>query len=78
MHEFFPLLILGAAIGVLSLIFLVVYLVDLKKGERDAELERHMPDSQIIRRLIEYAKPYRGQFVLVFFISARAMEMRCF
>ncbi len=68
MHEFLPILILGAAIGIISILFLVFYLVDRRKAEADPEMERNMSDREIIRRLLTYAAPYRRQFFLVVLI----------
>ncbi len=65
MHEFFPLLILGGAIGMISVVFLVLYLIDRRKSEADPEMERNMSDGEIIRRLLVYARPYRRNFLLV-------------
>ena len=67
MHEFLPVLILGAIIGVLTLVFGSAYLVmQHKAGKKD--FDRNMADSVIIRRLLRYGKPYLGKFVLVFVI----------
>ena len=67
MHEYFPLLIVGAAIGIITAVFLVAYFT-VKDKEDTSDYTRNMPDSEIIRRLMAYAKPYWKQFVLVFFI----------
>ena len=67
MFEFLPILIIGAIIGVISLIFGSAYLaVRSKMDAKDSR--RNMPDSVIIRRLLGYAKPYTGKFVLVLVI----------
>ena len=65
MHNYFPLLIVGAAIGMISIVFLVAYLMDKRKKD-NSDFQRHMSDSEIIRRLMRYAKPYWKSFVLVF------------
>ncbi len=65
MHNYFPLLIVGAAIGMISIVFLVAYLMDKSKKD-NSDFERHMTDSEIIRRLMRYARPYWKSFVLVF------------
>lgn len=65
MHEFWPVLVIGAIIGVFSLIFLVAFLTERRREEQMA-YERTMSDWEIIRRLSVYAKPYWKQFVLVF------------
>jgi len=64
MSEYFPLLIVGALIGVMTLVLVFAY--SLLKNKKEAMgYDRHMPDREIIRRLAQYAKPYRRQFVLV-------------
>jgi len=63
MREYLPVFILGAIIGVFTLIFLAVYFF-MKKYSRYMDYDRHMADSQIIRRLLRYAKPYWKSFVL--------------
>ncbi len=67
MHEYLPLLIVGAIIGVFSIIFLVAYLAELRR-KNTSGYERTMPDREIISRLMVYAKPYRKQFIIVFFV----------
>jgi len=67
MREYLPILIVGAIIGVFTLIFVVLYAMEKNKKETMG-FERHMPDSEIIRRLMAYAKPYWKQFVLVLIV----------
>ena len=67
MREFLPVLILGAIIGVFTVIFLVVYGLEKNKKETMG-FDRHMADGEIIKRLLGYARPYYRQFVLIFFI----------
>ena len=67
MHEYLPILILGAVIGVLTLIFGSAYLV-MKRKQKAAEFERSMADGMLARRLLAYAEPYAGRFVLVLVI----------
>ena len=64
MREFYPLLILGAIIGVLSAIFLVAY-ITMKDKKEAIGFDRHMKDSEIVRRLLKYAKPQWKSFLLV-------------
>ena len=67
MNEYLPLLIVGAIIGVYSLVFSVAYA--LEKNKRDTMgFDRNMSDREIIRRLLRYAKPHAGKFVLALFI----------
>ena len=63
MREYLPLLIVCAVIGVFTILFLAAYAVLKRKTS-----ERHMSDSEIIKRLLGYARPYKKDFVLVFLI----------
>ena len=67
MREFLPILIVGAIIGLASAIFLAAYLL-VKRKKEENEWDRSLPDSQIIRRLLHYATPYKKQFVVVFVV----------
>lgn len=64
MREYFPLLLVGAIIGVFSVCFILAYA--LMKNKKEAiGFDRNMKDSEIVRRLIKYAKPYWKSFLLV-------------
>ena len=67
MPEYLPILIVGAIIGVFTVIFLVAFIME-KDKKKSMGFERNMADREIIRRLLRYAKPYRGQFLLVFLV----------
>lgn len=67
MGEYLPILILGAIIGVFSLIFLTVYLAELR-SQRAGRKERNMSDREIVTRLMRYTKPYWKEFILVFVV----------
>ena len=67
MREYLPILIVGAVIGVFAVVFLVAFFVQ-KDRKASMGWERNMKDGEIVRRLLRYAKPYKGWFVLVFFI----------
>ena len=64
MPEYLPFLIMGALIGVMTLILTIFYAL-LKNKKEAMGYERHMSDKEIIRRLVVYAKPYKKQFALV-------------
>ena len=67
MHEYYPLLIIGAIIGTFTLIFSIAYLTI--RGKKEAiGFDRNMKDSEIIRRLLAYAKPYWKSFALVLLV----------
>lgn len=67
MNEYLPLVIACAVIGAFTLIFTAAYIVLIRKVKHPQN-ERRMTDSYLIRRLLEYARPYIKQFILVFFI----------
>ncbi len=67
MDEYLPLLIPGAVIGVFTILFLAAYFVLRQRTKNDTS-ERRMTDSEIIRRLLRYAAPYKKQFALIFAI----------
>ena len=66
MYEYLPLLIIGAVLGLLCTLFLTAYLILQRVNARDEK--RQMPDRQIARRLLAYAKPHRGNFILALLI----------
>ena len=57
MYEWYPILIVGGFIGAFSLIFLVAYLT-IKDKKATIGFERYMKDSEIVHRLLNYAKPH--------------------
>ena len=67
MNEYLPLLIVGAIIGAFTIVFLLAYMA-LRKVKDTSDKERKMPDGEIVRRLLQYARPYWKSFVLVFFV----------
>ena len=67
MHEFYPLLIVGGIIGLFAVIFIVAYL-SIKNRKEAIGFDRNMKDAELVKRLLVYAKPYIGRFVLVFLV----------
>lgn len=67
MHEYLPLLIVGAIIGVFTLIFVAAYVLEFKK-KTVRGYDRNMSDGEIIRRLLTYAKPYWKEFALTLLV----------
>ena len=66
MPNYLPILIVGAVIGVIATLFILAYW--LLKRSKPQDYDRHMKDSEIMKRLMRYAKPYKGQFVFVAFL----------
>ncbi len=67
MSEFYPLLIVGAVIGVLSIIFVIAYL-SIKDRKEAIGFDRNMKDSEIMRRLLAYARPHVKSFIVVLLV----------
>ncbi len=64
MHELFPLLTVGALIGVISVIFVVAYAM-IKDKKESIGFDRNMKDKEIAKRLLAYARPYTANFIIV-------------
>ena len=69
MREFYPLLILGAVLGVLSTIFITAFF-SIKDRKAAIGFDRNMKDSEIARRLFQYARPHWRSFVLVLLVMS--------
>ena len=67
MHELFPLLVIGAVLGVISTCFIVAFMT-IKNQKEAIGFDRNMKDSEITKRLLKYAKPYLKNFIFVLFI----------
>ena len=67
MHEYYPLIVVGAILGVVSIIFVLAYL--RIRGQKEAiGFDRNMSDGEIVKRLLSYAKPHAKSFALVLLI----------
>ena len=67
MSDYLPILIVGAIIGVFTIVFLIAYFV-LKQKKAAVEYERNIADKEIVKRLAKYGLPFWKDFVIVFFI----------
>lgn len=67
MFEYYPLIVVGAIVGVFSGVLLTAYLL-VKDKKQSMGFDRQMGDREILRRLLGYAKPYRRAFLLVGFL----------
>ena len=65
MYQIYPLLIVGAIIGVISIVFIVAFCL-MKDKKTAIGFDRNMKDSEIIKRLLAYARPHLKSFLLVF------------
>ena len=59
-----PLWLVGAVIGVVTALLIFAY-ASVKDKKESMGFERNMSDGEIVRRLVQYAKPYGGKFALV-------------
>lgn len=64
MREYYPLLVAGGIIGLVSVVFVAAYAA-VKNKKQAVGFERNMKDGEIVRRLLVYAKPYKMQFAFV-------------
>ncbi len=64
MYEYYPLLIVGAIVSLFATAFILAY-VFMKDKKEAIGFDRNMKDSEIIRRLLKYARPYTKSFVVV-------------
>lgn len=67
MNEYFPLLFVGGIIGLFTVVFTIAYMTIRNKKE-EIGFDRNMKDMEIMKRLLRYAKPHIGQFVIVGFL----------
>ncbi len=67
MYYYLPFIVAGGIIGTLTLIFVVAYAA-MKNKKEAIGFDRNMKDTEIIRRMGKYIKPYIPQFVLALVI----------
>ena len=67
MAEYLPILIVAGVMLVFAVAFVIAAV--LMGKEKAAKQERFMKDSELIRRLLPYAKPYWKSFLLAFVIT---------
>ena len=67
MNEFYPLIVTGAMILVMTVIFVTAFI--LMKDKKEAiGFDRNMADSEIVKRLLGYTKKHIKAFIFVIFI----------
>ncbi len=69
MREFYPIIAVAAAIGVFTVIFVTAYAL-MKNKKEAVGFDRNMKDSEIVKRLLRYAKPHVPAFVAAFLLMA--------
>ena len=63
MNKIYPLVIVGAIIGVFTLGFIIAYAL-MKNKKTALGFERQMKDTELFRRLLHYAKPHGKSFLI--------------
>ena len=71
MREYYPVLAIAGILGLLSAVFIFAYLTIRGKKE-EIGFDRHMKDSELIKRLLQYAKPYWKRYILIFLLMILA------
>ena len=61
---YYPLIIMGGIIGTFAIIFILAYAL-IKNKKETIGFDRNIPDKEIVKRLLAYAKPYWKGFVCV-------------
>ena len=69
MGEYLPILIVAAIIGAFAVAFVAAYL-GVKNRKEAMGFDRHIPDGEIIRRLMKYVRPHWKEFLIAFVIMA--------
>ena len=69
MYEYFPILAVVGLISIVSIAFIIAYAMMKNKNEAIG-FDRNMKDGEIVRRLLIFAKPHIGSFVIVLVIMA--------
>ena len=69
MYEYFPIIAVASFISLVSIIFIIAYAMMKNKNEAIG-FDRNMKDGDIVRRLLVYAKPHIGAFIIVLIIMA--------
>ncbi|MCI5648365.1 MAG: ABC transporter ATP-binding protein [Fusicatenibacter sp.] len=67
MHNYYPLLVVGAMIGTVAAVLIFAWSFVKDKAEA-VGFDRNMKDGEILSRLMYYAKPYGKQFLTVGFL----------
>ena len=64
MYEYYPALVVAAIVSVIATAFIIAY-ATMKDKKQAIGFDRNMKDSEILRRLLRYARPYVWRFVAV-------------
>lgn len=63
-EKYYPLIIMGGILGAFALVFALSYVL-IKNKKESIGFDRNIPDKEIVKRLLAYAKPYWKGFAFV-------------
>ncbi|MBQ8284035.1 MAG: ABC transporter ATP-binding protein [Clostridia bacterium] len=63
-EKYYPLIIMGGILGAFALVFALSYAL-IKNKKESIGFDRNIPDKEIVKRLLAYAKPYWKGFAFV-------------
>ena len=72
MYEYYPLIIIAGSLTLVAGLFILAYVL-MKDKKAAIGFDRNMKDSEILRRLIRYAKPHAKSFALVALVMVVAI-----
>ena len=67
LRVYYPLLIVGAIIGVFATAFIIAYAM-IKDKKEAIGFDRNMKDSEIIKRMAHYGLAYKKEYVVIFLL----------
>ena len=67
-QQYYPLIVMGAILGVFAILFLLAYAF-IKNKKESIGFDRNISDKEIVKRLLTYAKPHWKGFVVVLVLT---------
>ena len=64
MREFFPIIAIGGALGLFTVVFVAAFAL-MKDKKKAYGFDRNMKDGELLKRLLKYARPHIPAFMLV-------------
>ena len=64
LYNYYPILVVGGIVGLFATAFIIAY-VTMKDKKEAIGFDRHMKDSEIVKRMLVYVKPHWKSFLLV-------------
>ena len=64
LYNYYPILVVGGIVGLFATAFIIAY-ATMKDKKEAIGFDRHMKDSEIVKRMLVYVKPHWKRFLLV-------------